>query len=137
MLLAGAIAPASLAGPLAVSPDEYRVVRARIEAEYRESLASCERLSGNLRDVCREKARGRQKVARAELDFNRTGSRGDATKLALARAEADYEVAKERCSDRSGNDRTRCLNTATILHSRARNEALAASRRPAAAEVGH
>jgi hypothetical protein len=114
----------------AVSPDEYRAVRSRIEAEYRDSLVSCQRLTGNLRDVCREKAKGREKVARAELEFNRSGSARDAEKLALARADADYEVAKERCEDRTGNERVRCLNTATILRNKARNEAKASGGRP-------
>ena len=108
-----------------MTADEYRVTRDRIEAEYKDSKAACDRLTDNAKDVCREEAKGREKVARAELEFNRSGSPKDATRLAEAKADAAYAVAKEKCDGRAGNDRKLCLDEAKTARIKALADAKA------------
>jgi hypothetical protein len=128
---------ASSAAPM--TQDEYRVTKDRIEAEYRDSKEACDRFSANAKDVCREEAKGRQQVARAELEYNRSGKPKDATKLARIKADSAYAVARERCDDRSGQDKELCLKEAKTAHTKAlvdakADEKVGEARRDAAAE---
>ena len=49
------------------------------------------------------KAGGREKVAKAELEARDKPSENASYKLRVARADADYSVAKEACDDKAGN----------------------------------
>ena len=108
-----------------MSNDDYKAAKDRIEAEYKDQKASCDKLKDNAKDVCQEQAKGKEKVARAELEFNRTGDPKDAAKVAMAKADAVYEVAKEKCDDRAGNDKDVCVKEAKANHTKATADAKA------------
>ena len=55
----------------------------------------------------------------------RTGDPKDSAKLAMAKADAAYEVAKEKCDDRSGNDKDVCVKEAKANHTKATADAKA------------
>jgi hypothetical protein len=76
-------------------------------------------LSGNEKDICVEKAGGKEKVAKAELEYSYTGKKSDADKIAVDRADADYAVAKEMCDDRKGRDKDACVAEAKATHTKA------------------
>src|SRR6476661_6994717 len=97
--LCGALLGGTTIHAATMSNDEYKATKDRIEAEYKEQKASCDKLKDNAKDVCREEAKGKEKVSRAELEYNRTGDPKDSAKVAMAKADAAYEVAKERCDD--------------------------------------
>jgi hypothetical protein len=118
-LISAACGAAAFAFGVPVTQDEYRAARARIESEYKDMSAACERLPGNARDVCRTVARGKSRVARAELEYNRSGQSKDAIQLATTKADAAYDVARERCDDRDGSARSGCLAEARTLHEKA------------------
>ena len=139
MLVIGAFFASSASYAVPMTADEYRVTRDRIEAEYKDSKAACDRLTDNAKDVCREEAKGREKIARAELEYNRSGSPKDATGLAEARVDAAYAVAKEKCDDRTGNDKNLCVSEAKTARTKALADAKAEqkvgeARRDAAAD---
>ena len=117
VLVAAAVFGAAQAGTM--SRDDYRGARARIDAEYRDARAACDRLVDRGREVCRAEAAGKERVARAELEFNRSGDPDDALRLALARADARYDVARERCAARTGTDRSTCESDAKAQHAKA------------------
>lgn len=100
----------------------------RIEADSKAAREACGRLSGNARDICTAEARGKEKIALAELEAGREGGggMGGKSKVAEARAEAAYEVAKEKCDDRAGNDKDVCMKDAKAAHTRAKADAQAA-----------
>ena len=50
--------------------------------------------------------------AKAELDQKRKPSDGNARKVAEAKMEAAYAVAKEKCDDQKGDAKTVCLKQA-------------------------
>lgn len=83
-----------------------------IKATYKAERDGCSSLSANAKDICVQTAKGREKVALAHLQMQRTGTEKDATKLAQARYEARYEVAKEKCDDLSGNAKDVCAQQA-------------------------
>jgi hypothetical protein len=119
---AGVLATAA-AVAVPMSKEEYRAVRGRIEAEYREAVAACDRYTGNQRDVCRVEAKGKERVGRAELEYNLSGTPKDRSRVAMARADAAYDVAKERCENRAGPDRAVCVQEAKSKHAKAEADA--------------
>jgi hypothetical protein len=116
-----------LALPLAqaanMSKEDYKAGKDRISASYKSDKAACDALSGNAKDVCMEEAKGKEKIAKAELEYGYTGKAGDQTKLQKARAEAAYAVAKEKCDDKSGNDKDVCVKEAKAAETRAMADA--------------
>jgi hypothetical protein len=103
-----------------MSRQDYGAAKERIEAEYEAAKAGCDRLSGNAKDICMADAKGKQRVAEAELAHQRSGTAADARKAAFARADAAYELAKERCDDLSGNDKDVCVKEAKATEARAK-----------------
>ena len=124
-LVCSALAGGSALQAASMSNDDYKAAKDRIEAEFKDLKASCDKLKDNAKDVCQEQAKGKEKVARAELEFNRTGDEKDAAKVAMAKADAAYEVAKERCDDRKGNDKDVCVKEAKATHTQATVDAKA------------
>jgi hypothetical protein len=107
---------------------EYSAAMEQIKADYKTAKAACDKLAGNAKDICVEEAKGKEKVADAQLKYQRSGKPEDATKVALAKADATYEVAKERCDDLKGNDKDVCLKDAKAAETRARTDAKAAEK---------
>jgi hypothetical protein len=133
LLASIALACAGVAQAQTMSGSEHQAAKERIEADYKVAKAACNRLTGNAADICEAEAKGQEEVARAELEHRRSGRAEDARKVALAKADAAYEVAKERCDDRSGNDRDICMKEAKAVHTRMKNDAQAGSTQSAAA----
>jgi len=127
-----AIVAASLVGSAAfaaqMSQAEYAAKKDQISAEYKADKAACDKFDGNNKDVCVEKAKGKEKVAKAELEFNYTGKESDSAKIAVAKADADYDVAKEMCDDKKGNDKDVCVKDAKAMHAKALADAKAAKK---------
>jgi hypothetical protein len=92
----------------------------RIEAEYKADKAKCGTMSGNAKDVCEKEAKGKEKVAKAELDARANPSERNQRKVEEAKAEAKYDVAKERCDDMKGNEKSACEKEAKADHERAK-----------------
>jgi hypothetical protein len=91
---------------------EHSAAKDLIEADYKAEAAACDRMSGNAKDICVAEAKAKEKIGKAELEHRRSGSASDARKLAMVKAEAAYEIAKERCDDLSGNDKDACVKQA-------------------------
>ncbi len=71
----------------------------------------------------RRKTKGAEKVAKAELDARYKPSDKAAYKAREAKADADYEVAKEKCDDLSGNAKDVCVKDAKAAHVSAKENA--------------
>lgn len=98
---------------------DYDAGKARIEADFGTAKAACAGLAGNRNDICLEQAKGKEKVARAELEFAHTAKPADGAKVAVARADADYAVARERCDDTAGNVKDVCVQEAKAAQTKA------------------
>lgn len=113
------------AAQAALSDADYAARKKGIEAEYKNGRATCGSLAGNAKDICLEEAKGRQKVALATLEFDRKPDAKQREKLADARADAAYDVAKERCDDLAGNAKDVCVADAKAARTRAQADAKA------------
>lgn len=97
--------------------------REEVKREYKVNKDLCDKQSGNAKDICVQEAKGMENVAMAWLEFNYSGSPADQKKLNEAIAEARYEVAKEKCDDRSGDAKDLCQREAKTAYDKAQAEA--------------
>ena len=115
--LALAIAMACSAGAWAESmgQDQYKAAGKSIDAGYKSDKGGCDSLAGNAKDICVEQAKGKRNVDQAELDYNYKPSVKARYTARVARADADYAVAKEKCDDKAGNDKSVCRKEAKAV----------------------
>ena len=97
---------------------DYKAGKDRISADYKADKAACDSFSGNAKDICVEQAKGKESVAKAELEANYSGKTADFAKVAVAKADANYAVAKEMCDDKGGNAKDVCVSEAKAAHTK-------------------
>jgi hypothetical protein len=123
LLKTAAAAAILVALPLAhaanMSKDEYKAAKSQITDTYKSDKDGCASLAGNAKDICVEEAKGKQKVALADLEFRYSGKTSDQNKLWVAKADAAYDVAKEKCDDLAGNPKDVCVKEAKAAHTKA------------------
>jgi len=135
--IAAALALAFNAGALAaqsMSKEQYKAGKDKIAAEYKSAKAACDSLKANAKDVCVAEAQGRQKVAKAELEADFMPSDKTRYDVSIAKAEAGYSVAKEKCDDKTGADKNACVKEAKADEARAKADAKAAMKAPVASK---
>lgn len=98
---------------------QYSASKSSISAEYKVSKAACDPLSDFAKDVCIERAKGKEKVARAELEYRYSGKTKDAKKIPIVKADTTYSLAKELCNDKSDNTKDICIAEAKANHVKA------------------
>lgn len=134
LLLPGLIGLACLAGSLsiAVAADPpragYVAEHERIDAEYSVAKERCDRYAGNAKDVCLAEARAARRIAKAEAEARFKATPKAWYDARAARAEAEFEIARERCGERAGNAKDVCLAEARATEARAKAEAKLARR---------
>jgi hypothetical protein len=106
-----------------ISKEAYDSAIRNAEAQYRTNKDACDTRTGNAKDICLAEARGKEKVAKADAEAaykNTPKAREDAR---AARAEATYDVAKEKCDDLSGNAKDVCVKEADAALTKAKADA--------------
>jgi len=116
-----AMSTGALAG--AMSKADYQAANTDISAKYKADTAACAAMTGNVKDICVQEAKGREKVAKAQLVANDSPSDKHRYDVRIARADAAYAVAKEKCDDFSGNAKDVCLKEANSAHVAAKADA--------------
>jgi uncharacterized protein YjbJ (UPF0337 family) len=104
-----------------MSRDEYKAEEKNIKAEYSSAKDQCGSLAGNAKDICK----GKKKVAEAELDARYKPSKKADYEVSVAKAEAEYAVADEKCDDKGGNDKDVCVKEAKAARVHAKSDAKA------------
>ena len=95
-----------------MSKADYKAGKTRISEEYKADKTACKSQAGNAKDICVERAKGKEKVALAELEYSYTSKYKDQAKVLVVKANADYEVAKQMCDDKAGNEKDVCIKEA-------------------------
>jgi hypothetical protein len=103
-----------------MSNDELKAAKDQIDATYKTDKKACDAMKDNAKDVCEKEAKAKQKMAQADLDYKRTGKDSDRIKAMQVKAEQEYEVAKERCDDKSGADKDACKKEAKATEAKAK-----------------
>lgn len=112
----------------------YNAAKDDLKNVYKQEHAACDKLSGNAKDICVEEAKGHEKVAMAQLEYNYTGKTEDGLKVEEARYEARYEVAKEKCDDFAGDKKDICVREAKTARDKAKADLKQAKKNTEAAE---
>ena len=126
LLAAAGIAFAGVAGAAdnkTMSRDAYKAQKDRVEAQYKADKERCSSMTGNAKDVCQAEVKGQEKVAKAELEANYKNTDKARNDARVAKADADYDVAKEKCDDLSGNQKDVCVKQAKAAHTQAKSGA--------------
>lgn len=111
MATAGAMAATPVL-PATMSKDAHQAALQRIDATYASDKAQCKPLKANSKDICIAEAKARRKIAKADQEANYLGTAKARTAAWVARADAEYLVAKEKCDDLAGNGKDVCLKEA-------------------------
>lgn len=98
---------------------DYKAAKTRIGADYKTDKAACASLVANAKDICTVEAKGKEKVAYAELESSYTGKPADQNRVLVAKANATYAVAKEKCDDLAGNTKDVCVQQAKASETKA------------------
>jgi hypothetical protein len=123
----------AVATPL--SKAEYRDSHERISAEHKSAKAGCNSMNGNAQDICSAEANGQNQVALAELEAKYKPSAKNSARLLVAKAEADYAIAIERCDDLAGNAKDVCVKEAKSAEIAAKADGKAKAKSKAAGKA--
>ena len=120
-------APMAATKPMApaapITKDAYDLAVKNTDAQYKMDKDACSSRSGNAKDICLAEANGKEKVAKADAEAaykNTPKVREDAR---VTRAEATYNVAKEKCDMLSGNPKDVCVKEANAALVKAKADA--------------
>ena len=106
----------------------YEQAKASAKAAYDTDKHACDSMSGNAKDICVAEA----KAKRVRVDENAEAAYKNTPKAREHAtheiAEADYNVAKERCDDKAGNEKDVCVKEAKAVMTRAQADAKAAQK---------
>lgn len=93
----------------------------RIESEYKLAKEKCDAMSGNQKDICVAEAKAKEKVAKAENDAKHAKDPSkEQAKVQRVRADAQYDVAKQRCEELKANEKDVCMKEAQVQRDKAR-----------------
>jgi hypothetical protein len=112
LAIAVAVAASGAAFGQAMPKREYDAARKTIEADYKGLIGGCEPMPGNVREICNVQAKGRERVSTAELEAAYKPSDKARQQVLLAKAEAAYAVARQRCEDKAEQARVACIKDA-------------------------
>ena len=109
----------SFAVAQAADNDAYKAAKDKAESDYKVAKDNCKSLKGNAEDICKDEAKVAE--ARAILDATRQhqNTPRDVEKAEKSRrklADAEYDLAKERCDDMSGSAKSACKSDAKSAH---------------------
>lgn len=107
----------------ALTRDDVKAQKVRIEEQYDHAQARCKRVEGEARELCNERARGDRDIQQAELQMRAEPSADNDEKVRLAKAEAAYSLAMVKCKSFDGQARTVCRKDATTTFEEAKADA--------------
>jgi hypothetical protein len=122
-LLASAITCFASSASFAMTSVEHKTQKDAISGDYKVSRDKCNSLKANAKDICVSEAKGVQKIAKAELKSAYEPSARHTQQVAMAKGDAAYDTAKEKCDDSQGNAKTICRADAKAAHVKASDEA--------------
>lgn len=102
---------------------QYKADKEKISIDYKSAREACNALSDNAKDICVAQAKGQEKIAHADLEAAYKPSQSKQYKARVAKAEAAYDLAKQRCDDLTGNPKAVCITEAKAAEATAKADA--------------
>ena len=106
-----------------LTPASYEAARKTIDRQFAADRKACARLRGHASEVCQAQAEGRQQAEKARLEARHDPSpeKVEASKFAIA--QANFQVAMEKCDGHQGKARSRCRQEARAAREAAERQA--------------
>jgi hypothetical protein len=95
-----------------ISKASYTQAVKDADAQYKIDNDACSSLAGNAKDICVAEAKGKASVAKADALAAYKHTPKDRENARIARAQANYNVAIEKCDDQAGNRKDVCVKEA-------------------------
>jgi hypothetical protein len=95
-----------------MSKENYAMAKTDADAQYKLDKAACASLSGNAKDICVAQAKGKDNIAKADAEAAYVNTPKARENARLAFAQANYDVATEKCDDLAGNRKDVCVKEA-------------------------
>ncbi len=102
----------------AMDKAEYKAGKDKIEAAYKADKASCDAMKDNAKDICMKEAKGKENVAKAQLEQDYKPSPAHARKVEEEKVEAKYAVDKEKCDDQKADAKNICEKEAKAVQAK-------------------
>ncbi len=110
-----------------MSPVDYGAAKKAIEGEARAALVKCRSLEDHAKDLCKAETKADERIRKADLEAQYRGTVSASADARLARAKAQYEVARAKCGDHHGEDKISCMRSARSEKAKALSDAKLAS----------
>jgi hypothetical protein len=95
-----------------ISKKQYKSLEKNLGTQYKVAKVRCKKLKGHARNICITNIKAKKNIVKAQLDNTYTPSAKTWYEERLAKAEASYAVAVQRCDSKSGNDQDVCIKEA-------------------------
>jgi len=109
-----------------VDRNAYKAAEDKAESDYKVAKDNCKSLKHNAKDICKEEAKVTQKRAELDATTQYQNTPKDVEHARKKLADAEYDLAKERCDDMSGAQKSACKADAKA----AKKNAIAAAESP-------
>ncbi|MBB3117869.1 BON domain-containing protein [Pseudoduganella violacea] len=107
------MASASIAVAQNADSSAYKAAHDKATSDYKAAKDRCsDTLSGNAKDVCQEEAKVARARAESDAVAQHKNNKRDLEKAHKKVAEAEYDLAKEKCDDLSGDAKSACVSQA-------------------------
>ena len=103
-------APKATSTPM--SKDAYVLAKKNADAQYKIDSDACSAFNGNAKDICVAEAKGRDNIAKAEAEAAYENTPKARQNARVAHAQANYNLAIEKCDDLAGNRKDVCVKEA-------------------------
>src|ERR1700682_5186135 len=95
-----------------ISKDAYDLAVKNAETQYKVDKDACSPRSGNAKDICLAEANGKEKVSKADAEAAYKNTPKAREDMRDTRADATYDVSKQKCDALSGNPKDVCVKEA-------------------------
>ena len=103
-----------------MSKAEYLVAQKNIVSDFKGARIGCEPMQGNVNALCLVDVAGREAIALAELEAAYLPNPKTRNDVHIAKAQAGYEMAREKCAHKPADAKGACLKEAEAGHVAAR-----------------
>jgi hypothetical protein len=113
--IAGPAAAQNYSANAAASPlseEGYRAAKKDADAQYGIEKGGCASLTANAKDICQAQAKGHMNVSKADAEVSYKNTAKNRESARVARAQAAYQVAIQKCDDLAGNPKDVCVKEA-------------------------
>ena len=96
-----------------LSKSGYKAGLEKIESDYVSAKVACDEMTANAHDICLARAKGAERVARAELEASYKPSAKTRNQVRVVKAKSDYAAAREQYA---GDIKEQHLSTAKATY---------------------